>query len=462
MTSTVAVTNGVGVQTGKLFAFDAVSTVNLTGLASAYNGLALTAYVTTRDGRIALAPLATATAGTTTASFAFDFRTAPCRGLFSTGAETNQEVRLRVIVTATSQVVCDALLDMVPGAEAGTTTTSTGSAGATLAEAQALVDAHIADATAAHAASAVSVAATPENYTAATADVEAHLAGIDDALASAIGDVVGPPGATDGRPALFDGATGKLLKQHTAALGGAAVLNVGTTAGTVAAGDDSRLSNSRTPLAHAASHATGQADALAAADIGAEPVQTAASQAEMEDGAEEEIRSVSPLRVAQAIAALGGGGAVLQVVSAADSTSYSIYNAVIPVDGTIPQISEGQDYPELAVTITPRAAKSKILLKYSINVGAQTSSNNQVVFAVFRDTDAAALFATQHLVMANKQAQIAWEIALAAGSTAPRTYHLRTGQHVVMKDHYLNRIVGTDNHFGGVEGCSVVAMEVAV
>jgi cell pole-organizing protein PopZ len=277
MTTTVAVTNGVGVQTGKLFAFDAVSTVNLTGLASAYNGLALTAYVTGRDGRIALAPLATCTAGTTTASFAFDFRTGPCRGLFSTGAETNQKVRLRVMVTATSQVVCDALLDMVPGAEAGTTTTSTGSAAASLAEAQALVDAHIADATAAHAASAVSVAATPDNYTAATADVEAHLAGIDDALASAIGDVVGPPGATDGRPALFDGVTGKLLKQHTAALGGAAILNVGTTAGTVAAGDDSRLSDSRTPTAHAASHKTGGTDALAAADIGAAAIETPAA-----------------------------------------------------------------------------------------------------------------------------------------------------------------------------------------
>lgn len=45
-----------------------------------------------------------------------------------------------------------------------------------------------------------------------------------------------------------------------AELGGAATLNVGTTAGTVAAGDDSRLSNSRTPTAHAASHTNGTDD----------------------------------------------------------------------------------------------------------------------------------------------------------------------------------------------------------
>ncbi|MGW0948444.1 hypothetical protein ACWD4O_38640 [Streptomyces sp. NPDC002623] len=52
-------------------------------------------------------------------------------------------------------------------------------------------------------------------------------------------------------------------------LGNAATLSVGTATGTVAAGDDSRLSNSRTPTAHAASHASGGSDALAPAAIGA-------------------------------------------------------------------------------------------------------------------------------------------------------------------------------------------------
>ena len=43
-------------------------------------------------------------------------------------------------------------------------------------------------------------------------------------------------------------------------LGGAATLDVGTTAGTVCAGDDSRLTNSRTPTAHAATHVNGTDD----------------------------------------------------------------------------------------------------------------------------------------------------------------------------------------------------------
>ncbi|SBT89365.1 hypothetical protein GA0115233_100912 [Streptomyces sp. DI166] len=45
-------------------------------------------------------------------------------------------------------------------------------------------------------------------------------------------------------------------------LGGAAVLDVGTTAGTVAAGDDARLSDARTPTAHADSHTDGGSDEI--------------------------------------------------------------------------------------------------------------------------------------------------------------------------------------------------------
>lgn len=52
-------------------------------------------------------------------------------------------------------------------------------------------------------------------------------------------------------------------------LGTAAVVNTGTGASNAILGNDSRLTDARTPTAHKTSHATGGGDALTASDIGA-------------------------------------------------------------------------------------------------------------------------------------------------------------------------------------------------
>jgi hypothetical protein len=61
--------------------------------------------------------------------------------------------------------------------------------------------------------------------------------------------------------ALIDDAD-NTAQRTTLGLGGAAVLSVGSSAGTVCAGDDGRLSDARTPTAHATSHKSAGGDAV--------------------------------------------------------------------------------------------------------------------------------------------------------------------------------------------------------
>lgn len=113
------------------------------------------------------------------------------------------------------------------------------------------------------------------------------------------GDVTGPSSSVDSEVVLFNGTTGKIIKRATgtglakltsgvlstitswasAALtgtasrlagfdgsGNATTYAFGSSSGTVCAGDDSRLSDSRTPTAHQSSHRVGGSDALPTGD----------------------------------------------------------------------------------------------------------------------------------------------------------------------------------------------------
>jgi hypothetical protein len=93
------------------------------------------------------------------------------------------------------------------------------------------------------------------------------------------GDVVGPAGAVADNIVAFNGATGKLIKDSGLTLSGtntgdevaatttvAGIVELATdgesAANVVVQGNDNRLSNSRTPTSHAASHSDGGADEI--------------------------------------------------------------------------------------------------------------------------------------------------------------------------------------------------------
>ena len=133
-------------------------------------------------------------------------------------------------------------------------------------------------------------------------DAGAHADQIAAAIAAAglgTGNVTGPASSTDGGLVAFSGLTGKVLKAGPA---------IGTTAGTIAAGDDARFTDARTPTAHASTHASGAADPVTLAAI--EPTIDAAVPA---------TAGAGNMLVTEAdLAGLGGGGGleVVHVVAA--------------------------------------------------------------------------------------------------------------------------------------------------
>jgi hypothetical protein len=93
--------------------------------------------------------------------------------------------------------------------------------------------------------------------------------------------------ATEAATAFATAAQGALADSavQPGDLGNSATRNVGTTAGTVCAGDDSRLTNSRTPTAHASTHVTGGSDKIRDASASQDGLMTTAYASKL-DGIE--------------------------------------------------------------------------------------------------------------------------------------------------------------------------------
>lgn len=219
-------------------------------------------------------------------------------------------------------------------------------------------------------------------------------------------------------------------------LGDAAEKNTGTTAGTVAAGDDGRFTDSR------------------------EWTADTVTQEDAEAGTATDRKAWTAQRVAQAIAALAGGGggypANVVVTTKTDTASRTSMTFA--------------DVSGLSVTITPSSASSRILLVAALSIGSQTNTT-QARFKMLRgstdilvgaaDGSRTRVQAASNSPGANYTSSIALLAVDAPGTTSPVTYNTAWASSSDTNAVYINRSHGDTDAAISERGASIlVAMEI--
>jgi len=148
-------------------------------------------------------------------------------------------------------------------------------------------------------------------------------------------------------------------------------------------------------------------------------------------------------------------GGVVQTVSY-QTGAVATGTTTIPVDDTIPQITEGTEFMTLA--ITPRSATSKLV----IDVAFSASSTALVAMAValFQDSTANALAAVvATIAAANYTNNIRLTHTMTSGTTSATTFRVRAGGNTAGTTTFNG--ANSARYFGGVMASSIVIQEVA-
>ena len=128
--------------------------------------------------------------------------------------------------------------------------------------------------------------------------------------------------------------------------------------------------------------------------------------------------------------------------------------ATIPLDDTIPQNSEGDEYMTLA--ITPKHADN--ILEITIVANLTTSASNVMIAALFKDSVADAVVAhPQYMGTGNKDMIFVFNHTIVAGSTSEQTFKMRAGGHTLGTTTFNGRAGA--RIFGGVCLSSITITE---
>lgn len=148
-------------------------------------------------------------------------------------------------------------------------------------------------------------------------------------------------------------------------------------------------------------------------------------------------------------------GMVLQVATF-NTGAVATGTGTIPLDDTIPQITEGTEFMTLA--ITPQSANSKLI----INVCLQLDKNNSNTYAIalFQDSTANALAAQFNGAWASGSSfPMVFTHTMTSGTTSSTTFRVRAGSDSAGTVTINGR--GGGRIYGGVSASSIVIYEVA-
>lgn len=142
----------------------------------------------------------------------------------------------------------------------------------------------------------------------------------------------------------------------------------------------------------------------------------------------------------------------------AQTATLSTTTTVIPLDDTIPQITEGTEI--VTISITPKATTNR--LQIDAMIFAASSVSDFISVALFQDTTANALAATNfNVTSANLSVSIPLSYSMSAGTTSSTTFRLRVGPSANTTTITLNGRAGA-RIYGGVSFCSIKVTEYKV
>jgi len=131
-------------------------------------------------------------------------------------------------------------------------------------------------------------------------------------------------------------------------------------------------------------------------------------------------------------------------------------SGTIPLDNSVPQSSEGNQF--MSLSITPQSSINKLFIQVIFTGGEVANTDDNFTVALFKDSDIGALKASAGGVYGNSILTIPLNHYMTAGTTSTITFKVRAG--LSSGSIYINGAANQGQAYGGVSCSSITIMEI--